>query len=97
MPGLPPERRYAAQLGGLLPSLRDPDGQAYEPVALPCTVRPEWWDEDAPPGDRRAAEALCATECPALLACAVMRDSLQPYVGGVWAGITVHVHQRSEE
>jgi hypothetical protein len=71
-------------------ALVDEYGRVYEAPQLPCTERPEWWDEDARRADQRAAIALCRTSCPALAACEDRRVRLSGTVGGVWAGVIMH-------
>lgn len=62
-----------------------PDGHPYEVTALPCTARPEWWDDDARPADQRVAATLCRHDCPAIHECNLRRLDLgKP--SGVWAG-----------
>jgi hypothetical protein len=70
-------------------ALVDEHGRVYEAPQLPCTDRPEWWDEDARRADQRTAIALCRTDCPALAACEDRRVQLSGTVGGVWAGVVM--------
>jgi hypothetical protein len=71
---------------GLMPPLRDADGEPFDALDLPCCIRPEWWDEDAPVGDKRAAAELCG-HCPALRVCKIRRRELGTQASGVWGGV----------
>lgn len=78
------------------PFLRRDDGTYFKSTDLPCTDLPHLWDFDATAAERREAQRLCNTECPARAQCYAKRLEIKTRATGVWGGIIIRRTKKDE-